>query len=568
MTLLRPSRKTFIAILKNCASDSSERTPLWRTRMTAIFLLSLAVLLHGRVGYGAVVNETSDTSGRHATEDGILLVGALRNDSSGIRANIRVEAGGSEVLNDYTDSTTGVLSAALAEGMYDVIVDPPSPYATRRFDGVTIVGGDTTRLTAILRFVVEPSPTSIEQAMGSGETGSRTLVLSNTTGDSVAYRAFIDFSVLQPHRDTEHQSPAANTVEMKGYGDDVVGPAQTAGRGGPDAFGYRWLDSDEPDGPSFGWIDIRSEGTQITGMGDDTNLGPFPIGFDFPFYGNSFNQVRVCSNGFLSFISTSTAYVNTAIPSTAEPNNAIYVYWDDLDVFAQGTVHYYHDVQNERFIVQYTDVPHYGWGGRDTLTFEVILTRNGEILVQYLRMLTGIPNSATIGIENDSGSVALQVVNYGSYVRDSLALRFWRPSWMSIDAPSGILLPHGSLNLTVTFNTNGVDVGTYEGHILIEVSHPDMTTPVVVPVRLTVRSVDHGYITVVSPNGGEVWLRGQSYLISWTRLLVDSVKIELSRTGSGGPWQVIASSAPARPIRRSTPRGLETRENVNESGYS
>ncbi len=26
--------------------------------------------------------------------------------------------------------------------------------------------------------------------------------------------------------------------------------------------------------------------------------GPFPIGFDFPFYGNTFSEFNVCSNGF------------------------------------------------------------------------------------------------------------------------------------------------------------------------------------------------------------------------------------------------------------------------------
>ena len=42
-------------------------------------------------------------------------------------------------------------------------------------------------------------------------------------------------------------------------------------------------------------------GTPVfSGIADDTNTGPLPIGFSFPFYGSSFDEFNVCSNGFLS----------------------------------------------------------------------------------------------------------------------------------------------------------------------------------------------------------------------------------------------------------------------------
>ena len=61
-------------------------------------------------------------------------------------------------------------------------------------------------------------------------------------------------------------------------------------RGGPDAFGYTFVDSDEPDGPAYDWIDITLTGTQVAAMGDDAYQGPFDLGFDFPFYGNIYSQ--------------------------------------------------------------------------------------------------------------------------------------------------------------------------------------------------------------------------------------------------------------------------------------
>jgi hypothetical protein len=39
--------------------------------------------------------------------------------------------------------------------------------------------------------------------------------------------------------------------------------------------------SDNVDGPVYSWIDISTIGTPLTSFGDDTNDGPFDVGFDF-----------------------------------------------------------------------------------------------------------------------------------------------------------------------------------------------------------------------------------------------------------------------------------------------
>ena len=50
-------------------------------------------------------------------------------------------------------------------------------------------------------------------------------------------------------------------------------------------YDYQWTSSDSSGGPTYSWVDITSTGTQIQMTGDDSNTGPFNIGFNFPYYG-------------------------------------------------------------------------------------------------------------------------------------------------------------------------------------------------------------------------------------------------------------------------------------------
>ena len=58
--------------------------------------------------------------------------------------------------------------------------------------------------------------------------------------------------------------------------------------------------------------------------------------FSFRFYGTEYNQAWVATNGHVNFLALNTAFTNAAIPVTATPNAAIYSFWDDLFVDADG----------------------------------------------------------------------------------------------------------------------------------------------------------------------------------------------------------------------------------------
>ena len=82
----------------------------------------------------------------------------------------------------------------------------------------------------------------------------------------------------------------------------------TDASGGPDAFGYVWVDSDDPGGFPYNWIDITETGAEIIFTHNDSTSNDLPFGFDFAFYGNTFNSIILSANGWCSFTSHANSY--------------------------------------------------------------------------------------------------------------------------------------------------------------------------------------------------------------------------------------------------------------------
>ncbi|MCP4581781.1 MAG: hypothetical protein GY839_09185 [candidate division Zixibacteria bacterium] len=270
--------------------------------------------------------------------------------------------------------------------------------------------------------------------------------------------------------------------------------------GGPDAFGYTWRDSNEPGGPVYSWKDISSIGTEITGMGDESSQGPFPIGFSFNFYGTDFTTFRATSNGFVSFTSTNYPYDNGPIPTAAEPNNMLAVYWDDLNFNSGGNAYYYNN-GSDSCIISYEGVPHYSAEG--SFTFQIILLASGKIVYQYQEATGEDVNQETIGIENGDGTDGLMVCYDQAYVVSGLAIEFAAfPIWLSTDPASNIVDPYSTEIVTVTADAADLDEGLYEG--ILHMSSNDLDYPSVeIPVHFTVSSSTLQSPSLISPPNGD-----------------------------------------------------------------
>ena len=113
--------------------------------------------------------------------------------------------------------------------------------------------------------------------------------------------------------------------------------------------------------------DPYSEGTNVS-LGDDAFTDTIPIGFEFCFFGITYDYLLIGSNAVVSF-DTSLATTNcawnltTALPYATEPDakNAIMGPWQDMNPGLGGTIKYasYGIEPFRRFVVSYDQIPMY-----------------------------------------------------------------------------------------------------------------------------------------------------------------------------------------------------------------
>lgn len=358
-------------------------------------------------------------------------------------------------------------------------------------DGSVDTGGDCAWVDYVVFPTIAPptypelavSPLALSEILEPGDTSVQYITLDNNGEGELIFNAVATMDL--PPTATGGRTP----VELgKDDPDPRVGQSPLLGSGGPDGYGYNWIDSDEFGGPSYGWVEISGLGTPLS-LSDDSISGDLPLGFAFSFYGTDFTTVKVCSNGFLSFTSSVSYYTNDPIPDAGDPNNLIAPYWDDLNPASGGTVYYYADAANSRFIVEWDAVVHYGTS--DPQTFQVILNADGTILFQYAT--TNGQNEATVGIENASGSDGLEVVFNAAYIHDGLATLFsFVPPpdpWLTVTPVSGVIpgMTTGT-QLAVAFNATDLPEGNYTGNVTIGSNDPD-NPQVIVPVSLLVTNL-------------------------------------------------------------------------------
>ena len=209
-------------------------------------------------------------------------------------------------------------------------------------------------------------------------------------------------------------------------------------------YGYKAFDhtdTDYDDAPVYDWIEINEVGTNLN-LTDDSVINDVQIGFDFTYYGETYNSMTVCSNGWASFEFCDLAHFwNFSIPHAMGPSGMLAPFMDDLDDNG-GTVPlnvYAYNTGDGRFIVEWDHVLN-GEDDQDCPncideTFQMILfdpavystvTGDGEIVFQYKEVydIDQNGNYSTIGIESPSQEDGVEYL-FSSNVRDG---SYWEAS--------------------------------------------------------------------------------------------------------------------------------------------
>ena len=228
-----------------------------------------------------------------------------------------------------------------------------------------------------------------------------------------------------------------------------VGPATSPvtvpvidGMGGPDDYGYIYVDSDTACGiaPTYEWIDIKAIGMQVENLGDDNVVGPYNIGFDFPYYWYSVSQFYIGSNGYIAFHDNALdASPFQHMPATENPNNLIAPMLSDLNPEAGGSVWVWNN--SDTCIIQFDSLQFWNTGGNNT--FEIIISKaDSSIRFQYKEQsgqpYNGwAPDNNQTGIENVSGAIGLSYLSGtippGNMYHADLAVQFIPPESTSME---------------------------------------------------------------------------------------------------------------------------------------
>jgi hypothetical protein len=445
--------------------ETEQSTQMVTGDIGGTFAINQTSLSYGNVDAGSTSIRTFQITNSHGTE---YLTG-----------DITTPAGYSvaQASKEFTKDVKNTLSYAVAPNSSKIFNLTFAPTAGQTYSGnVVVTSSDTGHSSQ--NIAVTGTGTVPEIALSVASLTATTAPEASTTKT---------FDITNSGLGTLNYSLSVNytdTKDLKASGEDI--------------FGYKWKDSDEPDGPAYNWVDITGVGTNMGFTGIDQTISNTTLGFDFNFYGNTFNSVNVCSNGWVSFTSTATTYTNVTIPNSAEPNNMIAPYWDDLDPSSSpsGAIWYYRDTANSRFIVSYVNIENYS--STTTNTFQILIYESGKIVFQYNTM-NGSKTSCTVGIENATGSVG-SLVNYNTaYLKNNFAIQFQAtPEWLTLDKTSGTVAS-GKLSetITATCSAEGLEVGTYTADITVTSNDPDDGS-VVIPVTFNVSLGETGGIFAVN----------------------------------------------------------------------
>ena len=292
------------------------------------------------------------------------------------------------------------------------------------------------------------------------------------------------------------------------------------------------------------FVNQTNNGTLVQ-LTDDSQSGVFNIGFTFCFYGQTYTQFRIGSNGWVSLGSGVQPFTFASLaiptPNAAVPKNCIMGPWQDWNPGIGGQIRY--QVQGvapcRKLVVSWIGVPMFSCTNLQG-TFHIVLYESTNIIENHIankpNCLQWAGGTAVQGIHNPTGTQAVTVAGRNSTQWTTINdARRYTPSgppiqptytWFQVGNPNpigtGLTItvtpPVGGAYYTcqpvyptcnagwATCNQQGVGLGP---DTILVVPTPNLPVPTITPTDPLCNNGCNGSI-VVTPIGGT-----QPFNISW-----------------------------------------------------
>ncbi|WP_199550891.1 S8 family serine peptidase [Streptomyces sp. N35] len=171
---------------------------------------------------------------------------------------------------------------------------------------------------------------------------------------------------------------------------------------------------------TYSWI----KGANSVPLSGDEDAKTVQLPFPVRLYGVAYSGASVTTNGLVNFLQPRLGdYTNTALPAAGQPNGIVAPFWDDLTLDRRSSVQTATTGKagGRKFAIVWNQAVLVSDNSR--VTFEAVFDEaTGDMTFQY-QSVPGNGASATVGIEDQSGSDALQysfdeaVLGNGSAIR-------------------------------------------------------------------------------------------------------------------------------------------------------
>jgi len=150
---------------------------------------------------------------------------------------------------------------------------------------------------------------------------------------------------------------------------------------------------------------VAESGTIGAGpAGDDVVSAAIALPFPFTFYGTTYNNVYISTNGFISFTNAGSGCCSgQAIPNTFGP--VVALGWTDLNTNNGGNITYWNNAT--QFVVSFNNVAVFS--GTGSINGQIVLNADGSIDINSTSVAT--TGTTTQGINGGNGSDGVAVIS-------------------------------------------------------------------------------------------------------------------------------------------------------------